>query len=230
MKVRTLQFNLPDLGLTIELEAEETALFVDLVEKLKSEGHLNLTDTYFLKTSAGTALVENEAITYQGERCFVLTKNPFWKPATEVLSSTTHSDNGSGDVILSHSIQWFVSVLHKLEWNSINYESHLILLNNIRTADGIQLNVNVVVQFSVVNATKSIPASDERRAKMRQVLTNIFNHELSINQVSGKDFIDACASIAASGHKYLTDHMEYAWNTKIDCLVIAGFNYNNNAQ
>ena len=222
MATRTLRFDVLEINLIIEVEAEETMLFKVLIIKLKTEGHLDSADTYFIFTQNGVNVRENDLVRNHAENYYILTLDAGWRSKSTIFLGDAPIYNIPDGIIVNNNSKWFMSFLKRANWNEVSIQSQLMVLENIAMVNGKRINVKALVQYSPL-AHEGVQNTTDKYLKMNQVLSTILDHEVKNNGITDANFYNSADLLAANCSSYLDEHMRLVWNTKIEQVVFAGF-------
>ena len=219
MATRTLRFDVTEVNLVIEVEAEDTILFKVLTTKFKTEGLLDLEQAYFIYKQNGARIKENDSIRNYPDNDFVLTTNPHWKTRDVELHEITKG------IVVNNNTNWFIPLMNQVRLDDQDVQSQVFRLEDVFTSNNRSLDINVLVQHS--SDGENSQNISEKNARIKQVLTNILNHELKQNNVTDSNLYNAVDLLNDRAQGYLTMYTERTWNTIVNSVSILGFSHSN---
>ena len=224
MATTNLQVELLEKNLFIEVEAEETMAFSTLISKLKIEKHLNPDEIYFIKTPSGMPVNEEVSISFYKEKNFIVTENVDWKSPAMRSVNLIDIPEISAELILNDNKYWVLPAYTGVIWENDDLQTQLFCLNNVLVPGGKVMSLNLLVQYSLVDAILSGSKQiSDRTIKMRQILVDALNIELAVNNITENNFFDNLPKLSGKMQYYLTSHMELKWATKIYGVSIVAF-------
>lgn len=228
MATRTLRFDLIEINLIVEVEAEDTILFRVLTTKFKTERFLEPEELYFIYTQNGKRIKESDSIRTYPDNDFVLTINPRWKSRHSIFSGDIEIHEMTDGIIVNNNTNWFSSFLNKAKWSNDSVQSEVFQLEDVITGNNKNLVVNVLVQYSI-NGTylNNDHRINEKSAAIKKVLLNILNHELNHLKITDSELYNAVGLLNNHIQGYLTRYTELTWNTTINNICIMGFSHSN---
>lgn len=224
MAVKSLQVELLEKNLFVELDAEETMAFSTIIAKLRTENHLKPEQAYFVKTTSGIPVMESSPVCKFRQKNFVITENADWKSPEVKSGNLTDVPEVSDELVLNDNMYWILPFCSGLSWDHDEIQTQLFNLNNVVDCTGKKLVIHTAVQYMLTDGTLSgNKHSQERASKMRQILEDAFNVELAVNTVSENNFYSFQEQLTGKMHYYLTSYMESKWGTKIEKVALIGF-------
>jgi len=224
MATKNLQIELLESNLFIELDAEETMLFVTLLSKLKTEEYLKTEGVYFIKTLSGMPVNEEVSVNFYKEKSFIVTENVNWKSYTTRSLNLMDVPEISAELILNDNKYWVIPSYTGAVWENDDLQTQLFCLNNVTVPGEKIMSINLFVQYSLIDAIFSESKQIcDRTIKMRQILVDALNIELAVNNITENNFYENLPKLSAKMQYYLTSHLELKWATKIFGVFIIGF-------
>lgn len=224
MATKLLNIELLENNLFIEIDAEETMTFRTVLSKLKTEEHLRFDGIYFIKTPSGMPINEESSISFYKEKNFIITENANWKSPEIRSVNLIDIPEISAELILNDNKYWVLPSYSGAIWGNDDLQTQLFCLNNVIAPGGKIMSINLLVQYSLLDAIISGSKQiSERTIKMRQILVDALNIELAVNNITENNFFENLPKLSGKMQYYLTSHMELKWATKIYGVSIVGF-------
>jgi len=224
MATKLLQIELLENHLFLEVEAEETMTFRTIISKLKTQEHLNPEISHFIKTQSGGTIREISTISSCKQNSFVITEDPDWKCPAMKNGQLTEVPEIAAELIFCDNKYWILPFFTGSAWNEDGLQSQLLSLNDITSPNGKKMSLNIVVQYSLTDATllgnKKV---HDRTVKMRQILKEALNIEIMVNSITENNVYENIEKLEKKLLFYLTSHLESQWGTLIHNLSIVGF-------
>lgn len=224
MALKIIRAELLESNVIVELEAEETMNFQNIISKLKTEEHLKPEVSYFIKTAAGGNVKANTAIADCKQNYFVITENTDWKcPA---LKNGTLADvpEIQSELMINDNKYWILPYGGNVEWDREDLQAQLYCLDNISNSSSGKMSINVIVQFYLSEtALVGNKKTHERAVKMKQILEDALSIEMAVSNITEDSFYGSMENLSEKLKHYLMSHMETQWGTIIHSVSIVGF-------
>jgi hypothetical protein len=223
MATKLLQIEVLESNCFIELEVEETMLLKVVIAKLQSAGHLASDKDYYIKNPDGTVVWEDNAVKFCKESRMIFTIEKDWKPELVFSGGFSDAEEINDGVVLNEGTYWMLPFLDGVLWNDHGGGCRFFLLENILLYDGNSISIRLLVQYSQpgIPGTNGINSAEQAN-RMQQVLTNIFNNEMSVNHLTVNTLYDKIEELPDKMKRFLSMYTEQNWHTKVDSVSILG--------
>src|SRR6266496_6747352 len=185
MATKLFQIELLEYHLFLELEAEETMTFRTVVSKLKSADHLKPEINYFIKTPSGSPIKDTNSINSYKQNNFIIAEDADWKCPAMKNGQLAEIPEIAAEMILSDNKYWILPFFNGSSWDDDELQSQLICLEDITALNGKKMTLNLVIQYSLTDATLlGNKKAHDRTVKMKQILEDALNIELMVNNIT----------------------------------------------